>query len=256
MSAPTTYLVTGANRGIGRGFVRTFLQRSETLVIAAVRDLSSESSRSLQDLPKGAGTKLITVKLDSAVETDAAEAVALLQAEHGISYLDVVIANAGISVGGDTVRRTSATNIAKHLAVNTTGPVLLFQATADLLQASKSQQPIFVAISTLIGSIGSMEALASFPQNMSPYGGSKAALNWFIRRLHFEETWLTSFVFHPGLVETDLAAAAVEGLGVKLSDVGAISVETSVSSMVKTLDNASRHISGTFQNYDGSALPW
>lgn len=256
MSVPTTYLITGGNRGIGRGFVQTFLQRPSTTVIAAVRDPSIASSKSLQDLPKGAGSKLITVKLDSAMENDADEAVAWLQREHGLSSLDVVIANAGISIGGATVRQTSARNIAEHFVVNTTGPVTLFQATADLLQASKSKQPIFVAISTLIGSIGSMEALASFPPAHSPYGGSKAALNWFIRRLHFEEPWLTSFVFHPGLVETDLANAAVEDFGIKLSDLGGISVETSVASMVKTLDTASRDISGTFQNYDGSVLLW
>ena len=77
-----------------------------------------------------------------------------------------------------------------------------------------------------------------------------------MRRLHFEEPWLTSFVFHPGLVETELARSVVEGLSIKLSDLGAISVETSVSSMVKTLDAASRETSGTFQNYDGSVLPW
>ncbi|KAJ5593112.1 hypothetical protein N7537_010016 [Penicillium hordei] len=256
MTAPTTYLVTGANRGIGRGFVQTFLQRAATIVIAAVRDPSSTSSKSLQDLPKGAGSKLITVKLDSSISTDAAEAVAQLQTEHGLSSIDIVIANAGISVGGTLVRETTAASIAEHFIVNTTGPVTLFQATANLLQASKTGSPIFVAISTLIGSIGSMEALASFPSTQSPYGGSKAALNWFVRRLHFEEPWLTSFVFHPGLVETDLTQSIVEELGIKLSDFGGISVETSVSSMVKTLDVASKETSGTFQNYDGSILPW
>ncbi|OJJ88683.1 SDR family oxidoreductase [Aspergillus glaucus CBS 516.65] len=256
MSAPTTYLVTGGNRGIGRGFVQTFLQRPSTTVIAAVRDPSSESSKSLQDLPKGAGSKLITVKLDSSIETDAAEAVARLQTEHEVSSIDVVIANAGISLGGAPVRQISARNIAEHFIVNTTGPVTLFQATADLLQASKTGKPVFVAISSLIGSIGSMEALAGFPATQSPYGGSKAALNWFVRRLHFEEPWLTSFVFHPGLVETELANAAVEGLSLKLLDLGAISVEASVSSMVKTLDTASRDTSGTFRNHDGSVIPW
>lgn len=70
-----------------------------------------------------------------------------------------------------------------------------------------------------------MDALQGFPTTHSPYGGSKAALNWFIRRPHFEELWLTSFVFQPGLVETDMAAAAVAGLGnVSLADFGAISV--------------------------------
>jgi NAD(P)-dependent dehydrogenase (short-subunit alcohol dehydrogenase family) len=95
-----------------------------------------------------------------------------------------------------------------------------------------------------------------FPNTASPYGGSKTALNWFVRRLHFEEPWLTSFVFHPGLVETDLAAASVAGTGVALKDLGAITVDTSVAGMVKTIDSATRDISGTFQNYDGAVNPW
>ncbi|KAJ5197424.1 hypothetical protein N7449_007903 [Penicillium cf. viridicatum] len=254
MTTPTTYLVTGGNRGIGRALVQTLLQRTATIVIAAVRDPSSASSKTLQELPRGAGSNLITIKLDSSISTDATEAVAQLQTEHGLSSIDVVIANAGIAVGGAPVRQTTAANIAEHFLVNTTGPVMLFQATANLLQASKTGSPVFVAISTLIGSIGSMEA--RFPSTLCPYGGSKAALNWFVRRLHFEEPWLTSFVFHPGLVDTELAQSTVKGSSVKLSDFGVISIETSVSSMVKTLDNASRETSGTFQNYDGSTLPW
>jgi norsolorinic acid ketoreductase len=258
MSSQTTYLVTGANRGIGKGFVQSFLSRSSTTVIAAVRDPSHQTTLALNDLPKGAGSKLIVIKLDSSSSTDAQEAVATLQKEHGIDALDVVIANAGISIGGTSIRKTSAANTQEHFNVNTIAPVLLFQATADLLQASKTGNPKFIAISTLIGSIAAIDTLVAlgFPPTSSPYGGSKTALNWFIRRLHFEEPWLTSFVFHPGLVETDLAAGAVAGTGFKLKDLGAITVDDSVAGMIKTVDKATRDISGTFQNYDGAVNPW
>ncbi|EXM15776.1 hypothetical protein FOTG_15868 [Fusarium oxysporum f. sp. vasinfectum 25433] len=77
----------------------------------------------------------------------------------------------------------------------------------------------------------------------SPNGGSKAALNWFIRRLHFEEPWLISFIFHPGLVETNLAVALTKDSSLQLSDLGAIIVETSVTSMVKTIDNTTKELS-------------
>lgn len=257
MSSSSTILITGGNRGIGRGFVSTFLSRPNTTVIVGVRNPDHSSSTALDELPKAEGSRLITVKIDSAVATDAGAAVDELQKKHGIHSLDIVIANAGISIGGSTVRQTTAENINQHFNVNTVGPITLFQATAELLHASKTGNPKFVAISTLIGSIGSMDALQGFPATHSPYGGSKAALNWFVRRLHFEETWLTSFVFHPGLVETDMAAAAVAGLGnVNLADFGAISVETSVAGMVKTIDSTTRDTSGSFKLYDGSQIPW
>lgn len=258
MSTQITYLVTGANRGIGKGFIQTLLQKPSTTVIAAVRDPSNESSKALENLPKADGSKLVTVKLDVSVESDAAAAVEELRTKHGITVLDVVIANAGIGENGSSVRQTTVANTLKHFTVNVIGTLALFQATADLLKASKTGNPKFVALSTIIGSFGSMELLAQsgFPATGSPYGGSKAALNWFVRRLHFEEPWLTSFVFHPGLVETDMAAAAVAGSGLALKDIGAISVDTSVTGMVKTIDAATKDISGTFQVYDGSVLPW
>ncbi|TGJ78983.1 hypothetical protein E0Z10_g9788 [Xylaria hypoxylon] len=256
MADGNTYLVTGTNRGIGKGLVETLLQKPSTTVIATVRDTASPAAEALAHLPKAQGSQLIVVKLDSASETDAKEAVAELREKHNITALDVVIANAGISNNGTTVYKTTVASILEHLAVNLLGPVTLFQATADLLRASKTGQPKFIAISTAIGSIGLMDALSHFPNTSSPYGGSKAALNWFVRRLHFEEPWLTSFVLHPGLVETDLSRRAVGGTGIDLKSMGAITVETSVEGIMKVVHGATRETSGTFKNYDGTSLPW
>jgi norsolorinic acid ketoreductase len=252
MSTPSKYLITGANRGIGKGFVQHILQKPSTTVIAAVRDPSHPTVKALNDLPKGPDTKLIIVKLDSAVETDAAEAVADLR-KKGIDSLDIVIANAGIGQDGTSVLNTSASNTLNHFNVNVVGPLTLVQATAPLLKASETGNPKFVAISSIIGSIGSLQVVSQISKAASPYGGSKAGLNWFIRMLSFEEPWLTSFVFHPGLVETELAAKS----DMDLKAVGSISVETSVSNMVKTtFEIDSKELTGSFRNYDGTVIAW
>ncbi|UPL03187.1 hypothetical protein LCI18_014121 [Fusarium solani-melongenae] len=252
MSAPSKYLITGANRGIGKGFVKRILQKPSTTVVAAVRDPLHPTSKALNQLPKGPDTRLIIVKLDSAVETDAADAVAHLRNE-GINSLDMVIANAGIAQGGAGVLDTSASNTLKHLNVNVLGPLTLAQATAPLLKASETGAPKFVAISSIIGSIGSQELFSQFPKSSSPYGASKACLNWFIRLLSFEEPWLTTFVFQPGLVETDLTADS----GMDMEALGGISVETSVANMVETTFSIDqKQLSGSFRNYDGTVIPW
>lgn len=256
MSSNLTYLITGAGRGIGKGFVAAILQKPSTTVIAAVRDPSKDTVQAITHLPKAMGSKLIIIKLDSAIESDAFDAVTRLQKDHGITSLDVVIANAGINHSGNPVIQNSPAAVLEHFSVNTVGPLTLLQATAGLLKASNSGRPSFVALSSIIGSIGSMELVAELPPTMSPYGASKAALNWLVRRLHFEEPWLTSFVFHPGVVLTDMTAAAMEETGADPRDFGAITVEVSVTAMVKTIDSATREISGTFQNYDGTTLPW
>lgn len=87
----TVYLVTGANRGIGRGLVATLLKRPSTKVIAAVRDTESSTSKALLSLPTSDNSHVILAKIDSSDHSTAAKAVEQLQ---GIEKIDVVIANA------------------------------------------------------------------------------------------------------------------------------------------------------------------
>ncbi|WYZ41242.1 hypothetical protein EsH8_V_000137 [Colletotrichum jinshuiense] len=256
MSSGLTYLITGANRGIGKGYVSLLLQRPSTTIVAGVRDPSHDSSKALTELPKADGSKVILVKIDSAVESDPATAIETIQKDHGITSLDIVIANAGISHSSTRSREIQHESALNHFAINSVAPLILLNAAAPLLKASKTGNPIFVGISSLIGSNGAQEMLAGLPGFTSPYGASKAALNWFVRRLHFEEPWLTSFVFHPGLVETDMAAGLASKSGVDLKTLGAITVKESIDGMISTIDKATKEISGTFQNYDGTVLPW
>ncbi|KAJ4329968.1 hypothetical protein N0V87_010415 [Didymella glomerata] len=250
----TTYLITGANRGIGKGLTAALLQRPHTTIIAGVRD-PAVSATILDSLPTAAGSKVIVVKIDSQSEADAKEAVSQLSTQHNITSLDVVIANAGIAHSGTSVAQTSSESLRDHLNTNAIGPVLLFQAFRPLLQASKCGNPVFLATSTVVGSIGGQEALAGLPPVLSPNGASKAALNWVVRRLHYEEPWLTAYVTHPGLVLTDMASGMF-GTPEQAAAMGAITVDVSVAGILKTLDQASREIGGTFQNYDGTTLPW
>uniref|UniRef100_L2FDG6 Aflatoxin biosynthesis ketoreductase nor-1 n=1 Tax=Colletotrichum fructicola (strain Nara gc5) TaxID=1213859 RepID=L2FDG6_COLFN len=245
MSANQTYLITGANRGIGKGFVTALLVRPSTTVIAGVRDPSASSSKALASLPKGASSTLILVKIDSSVDTDPAAAIATLQKDHAITAIDTVIANAGISHTSGPVRETASAPALDHFRVNAIAPLLLFAATAPLLR--KSANPVFESLAKL------------FPPGvgLSPYGASKATLNWLGKRLSVEEEWVTAFVFHPGLVETDMSAALAEKNGVAdAKSLGAITVETSVGGMVKVIDGATKEVSGKFKNYDGTDLPW
>ncbi|VUC21463.1 unnamed protein product [Clonostachys rosea] len=255
MSQNKIYLITGAGRGIGLGLTASLLQRPSTTVVAAVRD-PARATEALEKLPKGQDSKVIVIKLDSGVDTDASDAVSRLQKDFEISALDVVIANAGIANDGTTVLKSSPKSIRDHLNVNTIAPISLLQATEPLLKKAQSGNPVFLALSTAVGSVGLQEKLAHFPPKLSPYGASKTALNWLVKRVHLEEPWLTAFVIHPGLVLTDMGTGLVNAAS-DPSKTGAITVDVSVNGILKTLDSASREISGTFQNYDGSyQLPW
>lgn len=94
---PTIVLISGANRGLGKGLLELYLAKPNHTVIAANRDPQHATSKALADLPTGPGSRLIVVKTDASVETDASEAVKTLITDYGIDHLDLVIANAGVS---------------------------------------------------------------------------------------------------------------------------------------------------------------
>lgn len=171
------------------------MARPNHTVIAAVRDPAAPTATSLETLTPASGTRLILVKIDSKVDTDAAEAVRVVQAA-GIQALDVVIANAGIAPPVAKLASAPLQDLREAVEVNTVAPLALFQAVVPLLQAAAA--PRFLVVSTAIASIRNLEATSAFA--LGTYGASKAAVNYLVRRMAFENRWLNSFAMHPGCV--------------------------------------------------------
>lgn len=133
------------------------------------------------------------MKIDSVSETDAAFAMKELESTHGIKALDIVVANAAISKLYPLVSETKISDILEHFNVNVIGVVRLFQAALPLLQKAKA--PKFITLGTTAGSIGNIESV-NFPN--TPYGTSKAALNYVTRKIHFENPKVIAFPLSPG----------------------------------------------------------
>jgi NAD(P)-dependent dehydrogenase (short-subunit alcohol dehydrogenase family) len=66
---PTVVLITGANRGIGKGLLELYLLKPNHLVIAGNRDPEHATSKALATLPTADGTSLLVVKIDATVRT-------------------------------------------------------------------------------------------------------------------------------------------------------------------------------------------
>ena len=191
-TSTTTYLITGANRGIGRGLADILLRRPNTTLIALVRDPSHPTSLSLQSNPSGApGTRVIMLPYEGTSPTAALSAITTLQTQHAISRIDVVIANAGAILSRGPVATLTPEEIAAHMAINCTAPVLLLQATLPLLREARKAkedqegyEAKFIAVSSAIGSTGMIDRHlhASTPA----YGASKAAMNHVMRKAFFE----------------------------------------------------------------------
>ncbi|ROV97794.1 hypothetical protein VPNG_08641 [Cytospora leucostoma] len=247
----TIVFITGANRGLGKGFVQKYLSRPNTTVIGSVRNVASSDAQIPQSLPKAEGSKLILVKIENTSDTDAKDAVASLKS-HGIESLDIVIANAAWAnpTAYVPVAEMKTSDLIDHVNSNSGGVIRLFQATLPLLK--KGTNPRFLALSTGLASFGMQEHIP-FPS--SSYASSKAVVNFLVKRIHLENEDLIAFVVNPGGVATDGGNAAAAALGLPpLTG----KVEDSVDFIVETLDNATRaDTSGKFLSFgDTPILPW
>ena len=212
MSSSEVTLVTGASRGIGKALSAALLKRPNNVVVAAVRNPSTCTD--LQSLPAGPGSKLIVTKIDSEIDSDASEAVSKLTAEHGISHLDTVVANAAVGDYVGPVASLPAEKLVRYFQINSVAPLVLFQATQDLLK--KSASPKFFFVSSVLASLTLTEH-RSFPG--AGYGAAKAAANYLMRKIHFENEWLTAVVLSPGMVQTDMGAFAAKVAGMEQAPV-------------------------------------
>lgn len=147
----TVVLISGANRGLGLGYVERYLAKPNHIVIGTVRDPENASSKALFKLPAGTGSSVIVVKVDSTVEPTAAEAVRELTTKHGIDHIDIVIANAGVAYAYPKVSELKTADFLGHVVPNVLGVVWLFQATLPLLQ--KAQSPKWATIGSTAGAL-------------------------------------------------------------------------------------------------------
>ncbi|KAL4905107.1 hypothetical protein BDW74DRAFT_19184 [Aspergillus multicolor] len=115
---------------------------------------------------------------------------------HGISQIDLVIANAGgAGEKGIIPLDTESYEITMEVfAVNALGPLALYQAVKPLLE--KSRSPRWMSISSAAGSIGRLEVHRA---HVAPaYGIAKAGLNWLTTAIHSANTEFIAFAVHPG----------------------------------------------------------
>jgi norsolorinic acid ketoreductase len=157
--------------------------------VATVRSDATPTD-GLRALLAGKGSKLLILPLANDSDTSAATLIAGLPA-HGITHIDTVVANAGSGTSFQSALTTSLSSLRDDFEVNTLGPIKLFQAAYPLLEESAG--PKFVLMSSALGSITLMEGAPALS-----YGASKAAANYFVRKVHFEHKEIATLAIHPG----------------------------------------------------------
>ncbi|KFY33567.1 hypothetical protein V494_07528 [Pseudogymnoascus sp. VKM F-4513 (FW-928)] len=249
--ASTIVLITGANRGLGEGIIKRYLAKPDHIIIAANRNPDHETSKALETLPKGPGSRLIVVKIDARSETDASTAIQELKGQ-GIDHIDIVIANAAFIVPFVKIEDAKVADLRVAMETNIYGFFVLYQATLPLLL--KSQRPTWITIGSGAGSIVLINLSNQLPVPNSVYGPTKAAQHWLTKRINSEEEKICAFIINPGWVQTPGGNSSAQMLGLKEAPQP---VEETCDGMVEVFDKARKEThGGKFWTWEGKEESW
>ena len=219
-----TYLVTGANRGIGLEYCRQLHQRGDT-VIAVCRSRSADLDA-------------LGVQVKTDVDITSESSVANLVQGLGGQSIDVLINNAAI-VERVTLENLDFESIRHQFEVNAMGPL---RVTHALLPHLKSGSKI-VLMTSRMGSIDDNTSGGSYGYRMS-----KVALCMAGKSLSrdLESQNIAVAILHPGLVQTRMTNFNANG----------ITPEKAVLGLLARIDQLNLDNTGTFWHANGVILPW
>ncbi|KAH7077381.1 hypothetical protein FB567DRAFT_632244 [Paraphoma chrysanthemicola] len=250
-----TVMITGANRGIGKGLVAVYLADPNTTVVASVRDPAHSTSQTLLDVPKAEGSKLVLIQITDVASSAAIQkGISVLKTEHGISALDIFIGNAGAAELSNQLTQTEPSELQKFIDINAYGTLQLFKAVLPLLRASSGTGK-FMYMSSAGGSLTTMQNVVP----LSAYGASKALGNYLVKWLSQENTDTVIWCQHPGMVSSEMGAMGFKALldqGIDVME-HVITVEKSTALMKQVIDGATvEKTQGKFLGPDGEEIPW
>lgn len=221
------FVITGANRGIGRGILELALAEGHDVVAVTRRP------QELKDLSKSYGKKLSFEKCDVTQQADLKKVAARISKKP----VDVLINNAGTYSKTDFGKLTTK-EFEQSFLVNTIAPVLFTQSLMKALE--KSSLPLVVNITSLMGSIEDNTSGGSYIYRMS-----KSALNMFHQCLTLEYPRLFTLLLHPGWVKTRMGGSSAP-----------TELEDSVRGLFQIITERKSEHRGKFLNFKGEELPW
>jgi len=159
-----------------------------------------------------------------------------------LEAIDFLFNNAGV-IDWDDLNSVSASSVEKVYRVNLLGALLVLRAALPSLRLAS--RPVVVNVSSRLGSIelrGGTQLGGAIG-----YQCSKAALNMLTKQASIDLApfGVTVTSVSPGWVRTDMGGKEAK-----------YSVEESVGSMLRHLENAGPDLNGKFIGEDGNEIPW
>ena len=190
-------IVTGGSRGIGRAMCEALAEHGARVVVgyASGEDKAREVVSAIE--AKGGQAEAFQVDVSKGAETE--ERIA--EVAKRLGRLDVLVANAGISIDGLLLRLRDE-DFDRLLSVNLKGAVASSRAAIKVMMRARTGRVIL--ISSVVGESGNAGQTA--------YAASKAALLGVTKSLarEYASRGITVNAITPGYIDTDMTAALTD----------------------------------------------
>ncbi|PSE77102.1 hypothetical protein C7G91_18755, partial [Acinetobacter nosocomialis] len=252
----SVYVITGASKGIGFGFVKSISEDPANLVVGLVRDKAATEKKVAEELGGRTNIHILHGDLTSYESLKQAAAdTAKIVGERGVDYL---VANgaypsqfdAYVPIGalGDQVEELEEVS-AKLFKTNVVGNIHLFNLFIPLVKQSKAKKVIAIS-----SGHGDLDWINNNDIEISSlYGASKAALNVVVAKfsVQYKPEGVLFFSLSPGAVEVghydNVSPEQVQGLMGFMGKIqayaphfkGAVPVEDAVRTIRATWERAS-----------------
>ncbi len=229
----TTYLITGANRGLGLEFAQRLSARGGR-VIATARD--PESAHALGSL-SNERPELVQVLT---VDVTSPESVCKLAGSLADEAVDVLINNAGYMGKYTGLGSMDYANMQRCYEVNVIGSMRVAEAVLPALERGAGKK--IINMSSKMGSIDENSSGGAYS-----YRASKCALNMVTKSmsLDLKARGIICVSMHPGWVLTDMGGPNA-----------LIDTKTSIEAMITRIDELTPSQTGTFVEWSGGEIPW
>ena len=219
-----TYLVTGANRGIGLEYCRQIKERGDK-AIAVCRSSSSELDE-------------LEIQVETGVDITSASSVQTLAEKLKNTPIDVLINNAAI-VERISLETLDFESIRRQFEVNAIGTLRFTVAMLPNLAANAK----VIIMTSRMGSIEDNTSGGSYGYRMSKVAVSMAGKSLAI---DLKPKGISVAILHPGLVQTRMTNFTPNG----------ITTQTSVEGLLARIDELNLENTGSFWHANGEILPW
>ncbi len=225
----STFLVTGADRGIGEALCLELARRGDEVIASCLDDSPDLRARGIH--------------VEPGVDVTSDAAVTALAARLAGQRLDALVSVAGVYGGGEFPRLDLAT-CRREYEVNALGPLRVTQALLPLLNSGSK----IAIVTSRVGSLGD-----NFSGGHYGYRMSKAAANMLGVCLarDLANRGIAVICLHPGTVRTEMTRAipnAVAGTFVEPIE--------AARGILARIDELTLETTGTFRHANGETLPW